>query len=62
MQAVPDAYKTEEVLEAIAFFRGKVSKVTTNITLTTNAIKRHLSIELDDEEKRIEDNHKRGNK
>ena len=48
--------------EGRALIGGKVSKVTTNIILTTNAIKRHLSIELDAEEQRIEDNHKRGNK
>ncbi len=33
---------------------GKVSKVTTNITLTTNIIKKSLGLSLDDEEQRVE--------
>ncbi len=38
---------------------GKVSKVTTNVILTTNAIKHQLGIELDPEEQRVEDAHGR---
>jgi DNA sulfur modification protein DndB len=35
---------------------GKISKVTTNVILTTNAIKKTLSLPLNEEEKRVEDN------
>ena len=54
--------KNARLWEGRALIGGKVSKVTSNIVLTTNIIKKRLSIELTDEEQRIEDNHKRGNK
>jgi len=54
--------KNARLWEGRALIGGKVSKVTSNIVLTTNAIKRRLGIELNDEEQRIEDNHKRGHK
>ncbi len=46
--------------EGRAMIGGKISKVTTNITLTTNVIKRRLGVELSDEEQRIENAYRRG--
>jgi DNA sulfur modification protein DndB len=54
--------KNARLWEGRALIGGKVSKVTTNVILTTNAIKKHLNVELDAEEQRVEDAHKRGNK
>lgn len=54
--------KNAHLWEGRALIGGKVSKVTTNVILTTNAIKKHLNVELDAEEQRVEDAHKRGNK
>jgi DNA sulfur modification protein DndB len=54
--------KNARVWEGRALIGGKVSKVTTNVILTTNAIKKHLGVELDPEEQRVEDAHMRGNK
>jgi DNA sulfur modification protein DndB len=48
--------------EGRALIGGKVSKVTTNVILTTNVIKKKMGIELDPEEQRVEDAHSRGNK
>lgn len=46
--------KNARLWEGRALIGGKVSKVTTNVILTTNVIKRQLGIELDPEEQRIE--------
>jgi DNA sulfur modification protein DndB len=46
--------------EGRALIGGRVSKSGQNVTLTTNAIKQHLSLELSAEETRLEDAHKRG--
>ena len=54
--------KNARLWEGRALIGGKVSKVTTNVILTTNAIKRHLGVELDPEEQRVEEAHERGNK
>ena len=54
--------KNARLWEGRALIGGKVSKVTTNVILTTNAIKEHLGVELDAEEQRVENAHKRGNK
>ena len=54
--------KNARLWEGRALIGGKVSKVTTNVILTTNAIKRHLGVELDPEEQRVEDAHGRGSK
>jgi DNA sulfur modification protein DndB len=54
--------KNARLWEGRALIGGKVSKATTNIILTTNTIKARLSIELTEEEQRVEDAHKRGNK
>ena len=47
--------------EGRALIGGKVSKVTTNVTLTTNAIKRALKLPLDPEQDRVEKAHGRKN-
>jgi len=47
--------KNAKVWEGRAMIGGKVSKVTTNVTLTTNVIKQHLGIELSEEEQKVED-------
>src|SRR5258707_11441413 len=54
--------KNARLWEGRALIGGKVSKVTTNVTLTTNTIKKHLGVELDAEEQRIETAHNRGGK
>lgn len=46
-----------KVWEGRALIGGKVSKVTTNVTLTTNVIKKALSLPLDDEQKKVEAAH-----
>jgi len=43
-----------KVWEGRAMIGGKLSKVTTNITLTTNVIKKALGLPLEAEEQRIE--------
>ncbi len=47
--------KNTDLWEGRALNHGKVSKVTTNIILTTNVIKKQLGVELDPEGQRIED-------
>lgn len=46
--------------EGRALIGGKVSKVTTNVILTTNVIKKALALKLTEEEQRVEDAHNRG--
>jgi DNA sulfur modification protein DndB len=46
--------------EGRALVGGKVSKNTTNVTLTANLIKRHLGLRLTPDEQRIEDAYLRG--
>ncbi len=43
-----------QLWEGRALIGGKVSKVNTNIVLTTNVIKQALSLTLDDEQQRVE--------
>jgi DNA sulfur modification protein DndB len=54
--------KNARLWEGRALIGGKVSKVTTNVILTTNVLKKQLGVELDPEEQRVEDAHQRGNK
>lgn len=54
--------KNARLWEGRALIGGKVSKVTTNVTLTTNVIKKQMGIELDPEEQRVEDAWGRGKK
>lgn len=49
--------KNSKLWEGRALIGGKVSKVTTNIILTTNVIKKALALPLDNEQKRIESAH-----
>jgi DNA sulfur modification protein DndB len=48
-----------KVWEGRALIGGKVSKVTTNVILTTNVIKQALSLPLDEEQQRVETAHGR---
>jgi DNA sulfur modification protein DndB len=47
------------VWEGRALIGGKVSKVTTNVVLTTNIIKKALSLPFDEEQQRVETAHAR---
>jgi DNA sulfur modification protein DndB len=49
--------KNGRLWEGRALIGGKVSKVTTNITLTTNVVKKKLGVDLSHEEQRVEDSH-----
>jgi DNA sulfur modification protein DndB len=46
--------------EGRALIGGKVSKVTTNVVLTTNVIKQAISLPLDEEQQRVEAANRRG--
>jgi DNA sulfur modification protein DndB len=48
-----------KIWEGRALIGGKVSKVTTNVILTTNVIKKALALPLDDEQQRVEAAHLR---
>ena len=48
-----------ELWEGRALIGGKVSKVTTNVILTTNVIKQALALPLDDEQQKVETAHGR---
>ena len=48
-----------KIWEGRALIGGKVSKVTTNVILTTNVVKQALGLSLDEEEQRIETAHKK---
>jgi len=52
--------KNAALWEGRATIGGKISKATTNVVLTTNVIKHRLSINLSDEEQRIENARDRG--
>jgi DNA sulfur modification protein DndB len=54
--------KNARLWEGRALIGGKVSKVTTNVILTTNVIKKQFGVELDPDEQRVEDAYRRGNK
>jgi DNA sulfur modification protein DndB len=55
LQQIDWSRKNAKVWEGRAMIGGKVSKVTANVLLTTNVIKRQLGIELTPEEQRVED-------
>jgi DNA sulfur modification protein DndB len=46
--------------EGRAMIGGRVSKAGHNVTLTTNAVKKHLGVKLTPDEQRIEDAFRRG--
>jgi DNA sulfur modification protein DndB len=54
--------KNARLWEGRALIGGKVSKVTTNVILTTNAIKNQMGIDLSDHEQEIEDAYGCGHK
>lgn len=51
--------RNAKLWEGRALIGGKVSKVTTNVILTTNVIKKALSLPLDEEQQRVESAHGR---
>lgn len=51
--------KNASLWEGRALSGGRVSKVTTNVILTTNVIKKHLGVDLDPDEQRVEDAYSR---
>jgi DNA sulfur modification protein DndB len=55
LQEIDWSRKNARLWEGRAMIGGKVSKVTTNVVLTTNVVKKHLGIELTAEEQKIED-------
>lgn len=57
LQEIDWSRNNAKVWEGRALIGGKVSKVTTNVTLTTNVIKKALSLPLDDEQKNVEAAH-----
>jgi len=54
--------KNAKLWEGRAMIGGKISKVTTNVILTTNVIKKQLNIDLSEEEKRVETACNRGSR
>jgi len=57
LQKIDWSRNNAKVWEGRALIGGKVSKVTTNVTLTTNVIKKVLSLPLDDEQQKVEAAH-----
>lgn len=57
LQKIDWSRNNAKVWEGRALIGGKVSKVTTNVTLTTNVIKKALSLPLDDEQQKVEAAH-----
>jgi DNA sulfur modification protein DndB len=62
LQKIDWSRNNAQVWEGRALIGGKVSKVTTNVTLTTNVIKKALSLPLDDEQKKVETAHSKKNR
>jgi len=54
------ARSNAKLWEGRAMIGGKVSKVTTNVTLTTNVVKKALGLSLTDEEQRVEAAYRKG--
>lgn len=54
LQKIDWSRSNAKLWEGRALIGGKVSKVTTNVILTTNVIKNALSLPLDDEQQRVE--------
>lgn len=57
LQKIDWSRNNAKVWEGRALIGGKVSKVTTNVILTTNVIKKALSLPLDDEQHKVETAH-----
>lgn len=60
LQKVDWSRSNAKLWEGRALIGGKVSKVTTNIILTTNAVKHALRLPLSEDEKKVESAHKGG--
>jgi len=54
LQEIDWSRRNVKLWEGRALVGGKVSKATTNVTLTTNVVKKQLDIELSPEEQRVE--------
>lgn len=59
LEAIDWSRANAKLWEGRAMIGGKVSKVTTNVVLTTNVIKQALSLPLNEEEQRVETAHLR---
>lgn len=57
LQKIDWSRSNAKLWEGRALIGGKVSKVTTNVILTTNVIKKALSLPLDDEQQKVETAH-----
>lgn len=57
LQKIDWSRSNAKLWEGRALIGGKVSKVTTNVILTTNVIKKALSLPLDDEQQNVETAH-----
>lgn len=57
LQKIDWSRSNAKLWEGRALIGGKVSKVTTNVILTTNVIKNALSLPLDDEQQKVETAH-----
>lgn len=57
LQKIDWSRSNAKLWEGRALIGGKVSKVTTNVILTTNVIKKALSLPLDDEQQKVEAAH-----
>lgn len=57
LQKIDWSRSNAKIWEGRALIGGKVSKVTTNVILTTNVIKKALSLPLDDEQQKVETAH-----
>lgn len=57
LQKIDWSRNNAKLWEGRALIGGKVSKVTTNVILTTNVIKKALSLPLDDEQQNVETAH-----
>ena len=59
LESIDWTRRNAKLWEGRALIGGKVSKATTNVTLTTNVIKKALGLPLDEEETRVERAHGR---
>ncbi len=59
MDQIDWSRRNTQLWEGRALIGGKVSKVTTNVVLTTNVIKQALAPPLDEQQQRVETAHGR---